>query len=156
MNWLALLIGLASATTAFSENWGHAEIRSYAESNGVEPALVMAFAEVESDFNPKAIRFEPKFKTYSVGMFQLFYPTARNLGFKGGIKGLMDPKVNTQLAIIHIKQCAERFSAPGYIACCYNAGVAVRTSVCQNNENVKTYVKKILAARKSWLDKLAD
>lgn len=156
MYWLAIFLGVASATTAFSENWGHAEIRSFAESKGVEPALVLAFAQVESDFNPKAIRFEEKFKTYSVGMFQLFYPTAKALGFKGTLNGLMDPKVNAELAVTHIKMCLNRFTTPDYVACCYNAGVAVKTSVCQNNAHVKTYVNKILKARKSWIEKLAD
>lgn len=156
MYWLTLLLGLTSAATAFSETWGKSEIKSFAESKGIEPALVMAFAQVESDFNPKAIRFEPKFKTYSVGMFQLFYPTAKSLGFKGTIQGLMNPKVNTELALEHIKLCYERFSSPAHVACCYNAGVAVKVSVCQNNQHVKKYIDKILSARKSWLEKLSD
>jgi soluble lytic murein transglycosylase-like protein len=156
MYLLSLFLGLTSATTAFSGNWGHAEIQFSAKQRGLDPALVMAFAEVESDFNPKAIRFEPKFQTYSVGMFQLFYPTAKMLGFKGTIKGLMDPKVNTELALIHIKQCTDRFESVSYIACCYNAGVAVKTSVCQNNEGVKNYIQKILKARKRWLERLSN
>jgi len=153
MKLFLTLVGLLSLPLkAFG--WGEENIRAVALDHGVNPALVLAFAEIESNFNPTAIRFEPKFKTYSVGLFQIFYPTARNMGFRGSIQNLMDPKVNTHLAVKHIKECAERFSSYASIACCYNAGVAVKTSVCKNNKKVRTYITKVLTSQKKWANKI--
>ena len=129
-------------------------IQAIATSYDINPSLMLAFAEVESNFNPKAIRFEPKFKTYSVGLFQIFYPTAQSMGFKGSIKNLMDPEINIAFAAKHIKECKNRFSSLQTIACCYNAGVAVKTSVCRNNLKVRTYVKKVMSSQKRWEKKL--
>jgi soluble lytic murein transglycosylase-like protein len=129
-------------------------IQKAATSYQVSPSLMLAFAEIESNFNPNAIRFEPKFKTYSVGLFQIFYPTARSMGFKGNIKKLMSPEINTKFAAKHIKECTIRFSSLPAIACCYNAGTAVKSSVCRNNLKVRAYVNKVMSSQKKWERKL--
>lgn len=126
-------------------------IREAAKSYGIDPALMLAFAEVESSFNVRAIRYEPKIKTYSVGLFQVLYPTAQSMGFKGSLENLMKPEVNIMFAAKYIKKCANRFSSVPYIACCYNAGSAVKESVCKNNASVKIYMNKIKASHEKWL-----
>jgi soluble lytic murein transglycosylase-like protein len=152
MKLILALIGLLISLPVKAFGWVE-NIRTSALMNGVDPSLVLAFAEVESNFNPKALRFEPKFKTYSVGLFQIFYPTAKTMGFRGTVQNLMDPKKNTEIAIKHIKACAERFSTYSNIACCYNAGASVKISVCKNNKKIKTYVQKVLESQKKWQTK---
>lgn len=155
MKYLICLL-LVSSVVFAQENKTHDEIQKTAEAHGLEPALVLAVAEVESNFNNRALRYEPKFKTYSVGLFQLFYPTAKAMGFKGSVQELMNPSVNTRLGVLHLKQCSDRFSAPEKIVCCHNAGIAVKESACVNNSRISAYVKKVLSARKGWLSKLAE
>lgn len=155
MKFIYLLL-LVSSVVFAQENKTHEEIQKTALANGLDPALVMAVVEVESNFNHKALRYEPKFKTYSVGLFQLFYPTARSMGFKGTVQELMNPSINTRFGIAHLKQCAERFSEPEQIACCHNAGVAVKVTACSKNDRIKEYVKKVISAHRDWLKRLAE
>jgi soluble lytic murein transglycosylase-like protein len=122
-------------------------IRNIAKINNVNEVLALSIAEVESSFNPKALRYEPKFKTYSVGLFQIFVPTSRTLGFTGTHLELQEPKINIELGIKHLRICTDRFKDNiARIACCHNAGSAVKESVCQNNAHVKEYVRKVLYA----------
>lgn len=137
--------------SAMSKNDIIDAIRIAAKESEVNPALALAVAEVESGFNPDAKRYEPKFKTWSMGLFQIFVPTARTLGFKGDVKELLRPMQNIELGIRHLQSCTERFKTNvAKIACCHNAGVAVVESVCRNNEGVKDYVGKVLSAYHSW------
>jgi soluble lytic murein transglycosylase-like protein len=120
-------------------------IRKIAKINEVNETLAISIAEVESGFNPQALRYEPKFKTYSVGLFQIFVPTSRALGFRGSHTDLQQPRINIELGIKHLRICTDRFKANvARIACCHNAGFAVKESVCQNNVHVKEYVRKVL------------
>ena len=126
-------------------------IRSQALENKVNVNLALAIADVESKFNPEAKKFESKFNTYSVGIFQIFIPTSRSLGFSGYWKDLLSPKINIELGIKHLRICTERFREDiKLVACCHNAGFAVKESVCKNNANVKDYVNKVLTAYKVW------
>ena len=155
MKFIPILLFVSSAVFA-QESKTHDEIKKTAQAHGLEPALVLAVAEVESNFNHKALRYEPKFKTYSVGLFQLFYPTARSMGFKGTVEELMNPSVNTRLGVLHLKKCAERFDDPEHIICCHNAGFAVKVSACTNNSHIRAYVKKVTNSYKNWLKRLAE
>ena len=125
-------------------------IISSSNKKGVDPALSLAVATVESNFNPKAIRYEPKYATYSVGIFQLFYPTAKAMGFVGDIKKLQSPKVNIALGIEHLSMCYDPSKTIAQMACCYNAGVNVKESVCLKNKGIKKYVAKISKQYEIW------
>jgi soluble lytic murein transglycosylase-like protein len=126
-------------------------IRNQAQKNDVNVNLALAIADVESKFNPDAKKFESKFNTYSIGIFQIFIPTSRALGFSGYWQDLFRPKINIELGIKHLRICTERFKENiELIACCHNAGFAVKESVCKNNPNVKEYVSKVLTAYKMW------
>lgn len=126
-------------------------IRNQAEKSNVNPNLALAIADVESKFNPSVKKYEPKFKTYSVGLFQIFIPTSRSLGFMGYWQDLLTPRLNIELGIKHLQICTNRFQENiSLIACCHNAGSAVKESVCKNNLNVREYVSKVLIAYRRW------
>jgi soluble lytic murein transglycosylase-like protein len=56
---------------------------------------LFAFVQIESSFNPRAYRFEPRLHKASYGLMQLLYSTACQMGYNGGnFKDLYDPKTN--------------------------------------------------------------
>jgi len=127
------------------------KITDAASAYNIDPELALAIAEVESSFNPNVSLYEPKFKTYSIGLFQLFIPTARAYGFKGNAQKLKDPQVNIRLGLVHLNKCVERFGqVVEMVACCHNAGVYVEESVCLNNRGVKDYIRKVVNSYDRW------
>lgn len=78
----------------------------------LDPALVCAIIEQESEFNPWAIRFEPGFlnryvlplnlpniteaeaRSFSWGLMQLMGQSARELGYGGPLAQLCEPETN--------------------------------------------------------------
>jgi soluble lytic murein transglycosylase-like protein len=139
-------------------------IVSSAKNNGVDPYKALAIVKVESGsrscvpavsskwcLNPEAQLYEPKFKTYSVGLFQMFMPTARAMGFEGTLKQLKNPETNTELGLAHMQECIENFGDNlNKIACCHKAGPAVKESVCKNNPDVKQYIRDVNSAYVAW------
>jgi soluble lytic murein transglycosylase-like protein len=127
-------------------------IRAEAPRYQIEPAVALAIAETESNFNPNAIRPEPRHKTFSVGLFQMFIPTARSMGFAGTMDMLKNPKVNIRLGLRHLQKCVERFGPDNLekIACCHNAGPAVEESFCDSDEGVQDYIEKVQTNYEHW------
>lgn len=126
-------------------------IRASAVEAGVDPATALAVVDQESSFNPKAKRPEPKYHTFSVGLFQMFIPTARYMGFKGPIKKLYDVAVNTKLGIAHLKACTKRFgNDTERVICCHNAGIGVKESFCDTYAWTARYVKDVMAKKPKW------
>ena len=127
-------------------------IRASAAASGVDPATALAIVEQESSFNPKAIRPEPRHHTFSMGLFQMFVPTARIMGLKGPIKQLLDVKINTKLGLEHLKACTDRFGKDtALVVCCHNAGTAVKVPFCKSYAWTARYVKDVLV-KKAWWD----
>ena len=127
------------------------KISDTAPAYNVNTELALAIAEVESSFNPNVSLFEPKFNTYSIGLFQMFIPTARTYGFKGSAQKLKDPDVNIRLGLVHLNKCVSRFGQDvGMVACCHNAGEYVEKSVCRNNRGVKDYMRKVVNSYDRW------
>ena len=127
------------------------KISDTAPAYNIDPNIALAIAEVESGFNPNVSLHEPKFKTYSIGLFQMFIPTARAYGFKGSVQKLKDPQTNIRLGLIHLSKCVERFGQDvKKIACCHNAGTAVKEKVCINNRGVKDYIRKVVKSYDRW------
>ena len=117
------------------------EIKKEAKALGLDPRLALAVARVESHLNPDAIRADKK--SYSVGVYQLMLPTAKDLGFNGGIEELKDYKTNIRLGISYLKKCEEKYESVERVACCYNAGLYAEDSVCES-KGVSFYQSKVL------------
>lgn len=125
-------------------------IETAAQKANVDTDLALAIAQHESDFNPRAMTYEPKYKTYSVGLFQMLLPTARAMGFHGPVKELQRPEVNIRLGIQHLSECTDRFGeSVDEIACCHNAGTAVKVSHCKK-KGIRDYVNRVMIVYRSW------
>jgi soluble lytic murein transglycosylase-like protein len=126
-----------------------------AKQHNVDYNLALAFAEVESRFNPKASRYEPKLKTRTIGLFQILLQTARVVGFKGTASELYDTDTNILYGIKYLAKCQNLYGkSPKQIVCCYNGGWAVTDSVCRNDPNIKQYGSLVMTAIKKY--KLAE
>lgn len=119
-------------------------IRKEAKRMGVNVRLALAIAEVESQFRPSVIN-EGDGSGGSFGLFQVWLPTARHLGFKGHPLKLTDPNVNIPLGLMHLKTCESKYEGVKAIACCHNAGFYREDSLCEQGE-VKAYVEKVRVA----------
>lgn len=154
-------------------------IKEYAREMKLSSALALAIAEVESTFNPDAIREERHKNTVSVGLFQMFLPTAKDMGLQKEtdelkefaekikrakeegfpkekieeyeqeynellVETLKNPKTNISYGVAYLAKCKKKY---GYdvrrIACCHNAGLYSRDSVCQNDKWVIHYQNKV-------------
>lgn len=90
-----------------------------ATRHGLEPTLVCAVVEQESNWEPWSIRFEPAFLTRYVeplglgptestarsiswGLMQLMGQVARELGYKGHMAQLCDPEVGLEWGCKHL------------------------------------------------------
>lgn len=84
-----------------------------AQAHGLDPALVQAVCEQESNWVPWAIRYEPAFEAryvdplglapteafargFSWGLMQLMGQVARELGFTGHLASLCDPETGLE------------------------------------------------------------
>jgi soluble lytic murein transglycosylase-like protein len=95
-------------------------------------------------------RPEPKKHSISVGLFQMFLPTARDMGFTGDVEQLKDTDTNVNLGVQYLAKCSVRFHNVRGIACCHNAGVNTRRSVCQNDSWVVHYENKVEKAYRKY------
>lgn len=148
-------VKVASIVTVTKNNYSREEIiqkiSSAAIAYNIDQNIALAIAEVESNFNPNVELYEPKFKTFSVGLFQMFLPTARSYGFSGTKQSLKNPNTNIRLGMLHLTKCSERFDGNvSRIACCHNAGIAVDEKKCLNNKGVKEYIQKVLSKYEKW------
>lgn len=89
-------------------------IERYAEKYGVDPVLVRAVIQVESDFNPMCVSHKG-----ARGLMQLIPETARRYG----VKAMHDPDQNIQGGIRYLADLLEMFNddLPRALAA-YNAG----------------------------------
>lgn len=96
---------------------------------GVPAALVLAFIEVESGGNPRAVRGEPQINDASRGLMQLLLRTARALGYNGpagtpvDLSGLYDPDTNVEWGTRLVRDLWRRKTGDiERIASAYNGG----------------------------------
>lgn len=124
------------------------------EEYDVNPALAMAVAEIESNFDQTAYRYEPRLNTASVGIFQVLYTTAQTeFGFKGTVRDLQDPRLNIRLGVRYIKRCAAESAFE--LACCYQAGFYASERYCAQNQSILDYATKLEEKSTVWDARLA-
>lgn len=73
-----------------------------AKNNRINSGIALAVVEVESTWNPNSIRKEKKGDTVSVGLFQMYLPTAKHYGFKGNAESLKEPSININLGVNYL------------------------------------------------------
>jgi len=90
----------------------------------VDPKIIFATIMVESNGNPKAIRYEPQINDASYGLGQILYGTANLIGFRGNPNDLYNPEVNIDLIGRYHKRNLEAYGnlSIDKLATAYNAG----------------------------------
>ena len=120
----------------------------------LEPALVCAVIEQESNWEPWGIRYEPGFywlyervrdlvkgknqteshaRSISWGLMQIMGETARDFGFSGHLASLCDPQVGIRYGCRKLKHCFDKNSSVQEALLSYNGG------------SDKTYPTQVLA-----------
>jgi soluble lytic murein transglycosylase-like protein len=104
--------------------------------HGVDPALVKAVIQVESNYEPRA-----RSRKGARGLMQLMPSTARRYG----VSNLYDPESNVDAGIRHLKSLLDRFPLTLALAA-YNAGEAAvqRFGGVPPFAETRTYVERIM------------
>ncbi len=113
----------------------------------IDPALALAIAKVESNFNPQALSHAG-----AKGIMQIMPATAEGV-FGVSSEQLFDAKINIHLGISFIKQLLERYNQRTDIALShYNGGSAVRDKSGRLSviPATKKYVNKVLSAQEQF------
>jgi hypothetical protein len=88
-------------------------ITTMAQAHGVDPVLVQALIQVESNYRPTA-----KSHKGAMGLMQLMPSTARQYN----LRNPYDPKANIAAGVKHLKSLLDRFRAVDLALAAYNAG----------------------------------
>ena len=112
-------------------------IAAVSEAHGVDPMLVKALIQVESNYKPRAR--SPK---GAMGLMQLMPSTARE--YK--VRNPFDPKANIEAGIRHLKGLIDRFGVELALAA-YNAGEGAvqKFNGVPPYRETRDYVSKILS-----------
>jgi hypothetical protein len=116
-------------------------VHAAAEKHGVDPRVVDALIRVESGYQSRAV--SPK---GARGLMQLMPSTGRQYG----ALDLLDPKVNLDAGVRHLKSLLVRFDLPVALAA-YNAGegAVARFGGIPPFRETQSYVTRILGLLKS-------
>ncbi len=113
-------------------------ISALSEAHGVDPLLVRALIQVESNYEARA-----RSRKGAMGLMQLMPSTARE--YK--VRNPFDPKTNIEAGIKHLKSLIDRFDGVELALAAYNAGegaVAKFNGIPPYRETRK-YVSRILS-----------
>ena len=124
-------------TASATENPYGELIASLSEAHGVDPNLVRALIQVESNYRPQA-----KSARGAMGLMQLMPSTAREYN----VRNPYDPKSNVAAGVKHLKSLIDRWGVEMALAA-YNAGEgAVRKfNGVPPYQETRNYVSRILA-----------
>lgn len=115
------------------------EIDYYSNDRGLDPRLVRAIIQVESDFDPRARSHKG-----AMGLMQLTAETAREMG----VKNVWDPGENIRGGTAYLRLMLKRFGGDLELALAgYNAGPTVveRYGAVPPYEETRRYVEKVLS-----------
>jgi soluble lytic murein transglycosylase-like protein len=124
-------LGTNTARLALGSKW--------ATKYGLDPMIVCAVAEQESDWEPGSVRYEPAFfrryivplnlaqldafdRATSWGLMQIMGQTAVELGFYGDISGLRDPDIGMDYGCRKLQKCFDVHRDPETSLLAYNGG----------------------------------
>ncbi|MEM7008958.1 MAG: lytic transglycosylase domain-containing protein [Thermodesulfobacteriota bacterium] len=112
--------------------------------NDLDPYLILAVIQIESDFTPKAVSSRG-----AIGLMQVMPKTgeyvAKDLGISyKGHKSLYDPFVNVKLGIHYISYLEERFDSTESALAAYNYGPTKFANSKTLANTTPKYVKKVL------------
>jgi soluble lytic murein transglycosylase-like protein len=112
-------------------------ITSVSEANGVNPMLVQALIQVESNYQPRA-----RSRKGAMGLMQLMPSTAREYQ----VRNPFDPRANIEAGIKHLKSLIDRFGVDVALAA-YNAGegAVMKFNGIPPYRETRTYVSRILS-----------
>ena len=98
-----LKVSLASPSVpATSKNAVIAIINERAPEYGIPSWFALRIAKVESNFDHRA-----KGDAGELGVFQMKCDTARNIGYKGACKGLLNARTNIEVGLKHLALAIE-------------------------------------------------
>lgn len=127
-------------------------IKEECENYGLDPFLILAVIEVESEFSPKAV--SPK---GAIGLMQITPETAEFIagelgGAIDGTKSLYNPFINVRFGIYYISFLINRFKSTEGALAAYNAGPnSFSTTQESFGKRLPDYVKKVISF-KNWLE----
>ena len=112
-------------------------IASVSQLHGVDPMLVRALIQVESNYKPKA-----KSPRGAMGLMQLMPSTAREYR----VRNPFDPRTNIEAGIKHLKSLIDRWGTEVALAA-YNAGegAVMKFNGIPPYQETRNYVTKILS-----------
>lgn len=113
-------------------------ISAMSEAHGVDPLLVRALIQVESNYQTRA-----RSRKGAMGLMQLMPSTARNYN----VRNPFDPRANIEAGIKHLKSLIDRFGQVDLGLAAYNAGEGAVTKFngIPPYRETRNYVSRILA-----------
>jgi hypothetical protein len=113
-------------------------IASMSEAHGVDPMLVRALIQVESNYRPKAKSIKG-----AMGLMQLMPATAREYR----VRNPYDPTANIGAGVKHLKSLIDRMGAVELALAAYNAGEGAvkKFNGIPPYRETRNYVSRILA-----------
>jgi soluble lytic murein transglycosylase-like protein len=112
-------------------------VHDIAERHKLDPVLVKAVIEAESNWNPEAISHKG-----AQGLMQLVPGTADGLG----VKNAFDPEQNIEAGVLHLRMLLEKYNGDlDKALAAYNAGAGAvdRAGGVPNYRETRNYVQKI-------------
>lgn len=119
-------------------------ITMYSSLYKVDPDTISRIIMVESSGNPNAISPDKS----SLGLMQLQFPTAKDMGLKGGKKELFNPDVNLRLGIKYFRLLQKRYNGNTRLSLyAYNRGLLYADQVKHNRYIKSRYADKVLSTK---------
>ena len=113
-------------------------IAAMSEAHGVDPLLVRALIQVESNYKPQA-----RSRRGAMGLMQLMPSTARVYN----VRNPFDPKANIEAGIKHLKSLLDRYGTEALALAAYNAGegAVIKFNGIPPYRETRSYVSRILS-----------